>query len=77
MSVVLQIVCDGKRYSLDLTQLIKRTFSENTWQESRHKRDKDGRFSSGSGKGEEGTGTQKVSVVKTSGRGKVKRSGKS
>ena len=45
MSLLLKITRGGKTYSVDLTPFIYGTKSENEWEESKHPRDKDGKFS--------------------------------
>lgn len=45
MSLLLKITRSGKTYSVDLTPFIYGTKSENAWEESKHPRDKDGKFS--------------------------------
>ena len=45
MSLLLKITRGGKTYSVDLTPFIYGTKSENAWEESKHPRDKDGKFS--------------------------------
>lgn len=47
MSIILKIVRGGKTYSVDLTPFIYGTKSENAWEESKHPRDKDGKFGKG------------------------------
>lgn len=73
MTVILQIVRDGRKHTVDLTALINRALSENAWDESRHKRDRNGRFSSGPGTDKRNAEPRKTSVANPDGRGKVKR----
>lgn len=49
MSLLLKITRGGKTYSVDLTPFIYGTKPENAWDESKHPRDKDGKFGSGEG----------------------------
>lgn len=69
MNVILQIIRNGKKFTADLTALIAETFTQN----GEYKRDEKGQFAKADSKGEESTETQKASIAKTSGRGKVKR----
>ena len=49
MSLLLKITRGGKTYSVDLMPYFFGTKSENAWEESKHPRDKDGKFGSGEG----------------------------
>lgn len=72
MTVILQIVRDGRKHTVDLTALINRALSENAWDESRHKRDRNGRFSSSPGTDRKTAEPRKVAVANPDRRGKVK-----
>lgn len=70
MSIILKIVRGGKTYSVDLTPFIYGTKSENAWEESKHPRDKDGKFGKG-GAMRPKTETPKPKVPKGEGRDKA------
>lgn len=44
-TIVLKLTRNGKRYSVDLTPFLYGSKAENAWEESKHPRDKDGKFS--------------------------------
>ncbi len=62
-TIVLKLTRNGKRYFVDLTPFLYGSKAENAWEESKHPRDKDGKFSK-SGENTSRTGEK---------RGKVKR----
>ena len=62
-TIVLKLTRNGKRYSVDLTPFLYGTKSENAWEESKHPRDKEGKFSE----------TQNPSSRTGGKRGKIKR----
>ena len=65
MSLLLKITRGGKTYSVDLTPFIYGTKSENAWEESKHPRQKDGKFSeTGGNKNMKESSKEKIDSVR-------------
>ena len=65
MSLLLKITRGGKTYSVDLTPFIYGTKSENAWEESKHPRQKDEKFSeTGGNKNTKESSKEKIDSIR-------------